>query len=253
MTRIDGGSIDAMDRSSNGWNGMQWIAAAVGGMQDKSTVNFGGISMEGLQPKFGGSPSPGFGGGFKSGGILKSSVAFGMNSSMKAVPSLPGFDAGSGPLKGIIDSGGFGNGGMPSTRNSSGSSKISNVRTKASSPLGTASTGQSKGFGLSLPGFGGGYGSSAAPGMMKGKQSSTFGGSSSPGFGAGGGMQDKSTDTFGGVSMEGMQPRFSILPSLGFGGGFKSGGVLKLGAAFGMDSSMKAVPLCQDLVQDQAH
>ena len=218
--------------------------SAGAGIQDTNADKFGGNAMKGSQSKFGGSPSPGFGGGINTGGVSKSNAAFGLDSSTKSVSSLPGFGAGPGSLKGSIDSGGFGKGGMPSMPSLFEASKMGEVGAgfeKSSSPSGTSSTGRSAGFGLSLQGLGGGFGSSAAPDGMKGKQSSTFGISSSPGFDAGGGMQDKNADKFGGNAMKGSQSKFGGSPSPGFGGGINTGGVSKSNAAFGLDSSTKSV------------
>jgi len=69
------------------------------------------------------------------------------------------------------------------------------------------------------------------PGTMKGKQSSTFGSSSPPGFEAGGGTTKKSNPTtsegLGDKDAMKMQPtKFGGSPSPGFGGGFGSGGGL---------------------------
>jgi hypothetical protein len=76
---------------------------------------------------------------------------------------------------------------------------------------------------------------------MKGKQPSTFfGSSSSPGFGAGGGIQDKNADKFGGNSMKASQSKLGGSPSLEFGGGINKGGVSKSNAAFRLDSSSKS-------------
>ena len=103
------------------------------------------------------------------------------------------------------------------------------------------------GVGLSSAGFGGESGPSGGmPGMMKGKQSSTFGSSSPPGFGAGGGMTKNSNPNMseGPGDKDGLKmppPKFGGSPSPGFGGGFGSGGGLpndqkmsKSNAAFGM-------------------
>ena len=158
-----------------------------------------------MQPtKFGGSPSPGFGGGFGSGG--------GLPNDQKTSPLSSAFGVGPGP--GMMKGG---------------------AKTSFSPPGVSGVNKGVPGVGLSSTIFGGESGPTVGTrGTMKGKQSSTFGSSFPPGLGAGGGTTKNSNPTMseglGDKDAMKMQPtKFGGWPSPGFGGGFGSGS-----SAFGM-------------------